>query len=119
MRPEIIPNLLNFTVATWKILLYLGSVGMGFYTAITTYLREGKTEKARSNAIWTGVAWGVGGVLATTFLRHPLLAHARRGETRRLCRPAAAHLRHGHRHRLHRGHLALGAGGPALRRLPG
>ena len=66
MRPEIIPNLLNFTVATWKVILYLGSVGMGGYTAITTYWREGKTEKARTNAIWTGLAWGVGGVLATT-----------------------------------------------------
>jgi phosphatidylglycerol---prolipoprotein diacylglyceryl transferase len=71
MRPEIIPNLLNFTVATWKIVLYLGSVGMGFYTAVTTYWREGKTEKARSNAIWTGLSWAVGGVLGTTFLALP------------------------------------------------
>ncbi|MHB8417047.1 MAG: prolipoprotein diacylglyceryl transferase [Myxococcales bacterium] len=72
MRPEIIPNLLNFTVATWKILLYVGSVVMGGYTAVTTWLREGKTEQARRHAVWAGLTWGVGGVLATMFFAVPM-----------------------------------------------
>lgn len=71
MRPEIIPNLLDFTVAIWKVILYLGSVGMGIYTGVTTWLREGKTEKARKNAVAAGFGWGVGGILATTFLAVP------------------------------------------------
>jgi phosphatidylglycerol---prolipoprotein diacylglyceryl transferase len=72
MRPEIIPNLLNFTVETWKVILYVGSIVMGGYTAVMTWLREGKTEQARRNAVMAGLTWAGGGVLATMFLAVPM-----------------------------------------------
>ena len=71
MRPELIPHLLYFTVPTWKIVLYLGSIAMGIYTAIATWLREGRTAEARGHAIWGALTWSIGGILATTFLAVP------------------------------------------------
>ncbi len=72
MRPLLIPHLFYFTVPTWKVILYAGSVAMGVYTAVTTWWREGKTEQARRRAVWTGLAWGMGGLLATVFFAIPL-----------------------------------------------
>ncbi len=71
MRPELIPHLLYFTVSTWKLILYVGSPVMGLYTAVTTWWREGKTQEARNRAVWTGLAWTVGGVAATKFFAIP------------------------------------------------
>lgn len=73
MRPEIIPHLLEFSVGTWRVLLYLAAVGMGIYNGVLIYGREGRGEQARSKAIWQTILWGVGGIAVVNFWVLPQL----------------------------------------------
>ncbi|MHB1846748.1 MAG: prolipoprotein diacylglyceryl transferase [Deltaproteobacteria bacterium] len=71
MRPELIPHLLEFSVPTWKVILYVGSVVLGVYSGVTAYLREAKTVEARGRALWTTLLWAGGGIAATALFLVP------------------------------------------------
>ena len=73
MRPEIIPHLLEFSVDTWKVILYALSVGLGLYNGVLTYIREGKTERARTHAIYQAMGWAIGGIVVTSMWAIPML----------------------------------------------
>lgn len=73
MRPEIIPHLLEFSVSTWTVLLYVLSLALGIYNGVLEYLRQGRTEKARSAGITQGVTWGLGSILVVKFVAIPML----------------------------------------------
>ncbi len=73
MRPELIPHLLDFNVATWQLLLYGASIVLGLWNGFQTWRREGQNAKARSAGLWSAVTWGLGGVALTRLFLIPYL----------------------------------------------